>query len=166
MDLTKYNEVKDDMKTGDILSWKSKSLIGSLIRWKTGGEANHSSMVIRLSEYEGTERRRYHTEAMERGVYPNLLSQRLQEYDGEVWWLPLKDEYNEARICIGQRLTECWGKPYDYKSIFTQLFAKVSVNMRRMFCSEVVYYALGGTGKAPNPNELENMGYNKDKVKL
>ena len=166
MDLTIYNSVKDDMKTGDFLLWKSNSIVGSLIRWKTGGDENHASSIIRMSEYEGTERRRFHTEAMGRGVYPNLLSVRLAEFDGEVWWYQLRDEYDAKRTEIGMRLTECWGRPYDYDSIVKQIFCSVSMDMRKMFCSEVVYYSLGGTGKAPNPHELAGMDFHKNIVKL
>ena len=166
MDLTIYDSVKEGMKTGDFLLWKSNSIVGSLIRWRTGGDENHASSIIRMQEYEGLERRRFHTEAMERGVYPNILSVRLAEFDGEVWWCQLKDEYNQHRQEIGERLTECWGKPYDYESIAKQIFASVNVDLQRMFCSEVVYYALGGTGKAPNPHELLGLGFHKAIVKL
>jgi len=163
-DLSFYESIRDQMRTGDILLWHSNSILGALIRWRTGGDENHASMIIRLQEYEGREHRRYHTEAMERGVYPNLLSSRLKEFDGQVWWLPLKDEYNDKRAEIGARITEVWGCPYDYGSLFWQLVGKVSVETRRMFCSEVVDYAMGHSGEAANPHELLSRGYHKDKI--
>jgi len=162
--IDRYEECKDAMRTGDILLWRSNSLLGAIIRMKTGGDENHASMIIRLQEYEGREQRRYHTEAMENGVCPNLLSARVKGFDGKVWWLPLKDEYEGRRAEIGARLTEVWGKPYDYGSLFWQLVGKVSVETRRMFCSEVVDYAMGHTGEAANPHELLSRGYHKDQV--
>jgi hypothetical protein len=159
-----YEVVKDQLKTGDILQWHSKSIVGSLIRWRTDSDANHSSMIIRLAEYECLERRRFHTEAMGRGVYPNLLSNRLKGYRGKVWWLPLKDSWNPDRQKIGERLTECWGKKYDYKSLFWQAIGKVSIDTQQMFCSEVIDYALGFTGTAHNPGELEALGIHRDKI--
>jgi hypothetical protein len=149
-----YDSVKDDMKTGDILYWRTNSLIGALIRAKTGGVGNHISQIIRLAEYEGEERRRYHTEALERGVYPNLLSQRIKEFSGSVWWLPLKEEWDLKRIGIGIRMAEMWGTEYDYASLFWQLIGKVNTDARQLFCSEFAWKALGFGGIAPNPKEL------------
>jgi len=162
--LDTYNAIKDQMKTGDIIQWHSNSLVGSIIRWRTKAEANHSSMVIRMSEWEGLERRRFHTEAMGRGVYPNLLSNRLEGYKGKVWWMPLKDSWDDKRQLVGERLTDCWGKEYDYKSLLWQAIGKVSIDTQQMFCSEVVDYALGFTGQAHNPGELETLGIHKDKI--
>lgn len=159
-----YPIYREYFKTGDILQWASYSMIGSVIRWRTKSDANHSSMVIRLSEWEGLERRRFHTEAMERGVYPNLLSNRLKDYKGKMWWMPLKDSWDDKRQLIGERLTEVWGKAYDYKSLMWQTIGKVSIDTQQMFCSEVVDYALGFTGQAHNPGELETLGIHRDKI--
>lgn len=164
MDWTVYNSVKDQMKTGDFLQWRSPGIIGSIIRWKTKSEANHSSMIIRFQEYEGEERRRFHTEAMERGVYPNLLSSRLEQYKGKVWWLPLKPEWDSQRGEIGRRLMLLWGRKYDYRSLVWQLIGKVNADTKQLFCSETCYVALGGKGIAPNPGELEKMGVHSDKI--
>jgi hypothetical protein len=164
MGLELYCAVKDQMKTGDLLQWQSDSLVGGIIRWKTGSDVNHSSMVIRLSEYEGEERRRFHTEAMERGVYPNLLSARLDTFKGKVWWLPLKDEWDPKRVGIGRRLTEMWGREYDYGSLFRQLMGAVNADGKQLFCSEACYLALGFTGAAPNPGEMEGLKVHKAKI--
>lgn len=161
-----YEQYKDDLKTGDLLQWQSYSLLGKLIRWRTGAEANHSSMIIRMSEYEGLVRRRFHTEAMERGVYPNLLSNRLNDYKGKMWWLPLKDTWNDQRRIIGERLTDTWGKQYDFKSLLWQAVGKCSIDTQQMFCSEVIDYALGFTGTAHNPGELETLGIHRDRILL
>ena len=166
-----YDQYKEQFRTGDILQWQSYSAIGKIIRWKTNvpeiskeETPNHSSMVIRLIEWEGAERRRYHTEAMERGVYPNILSARLKEFEGKVWWLPLKEEWDPKRTEIGMRLTECWGKGYDYKSLVWQLIGKVSIDARQLFCSETVDYALGFEGVAHNPVQLELLGIQRHKL--
>lgn len=171
--LNLYNNVKNHMKTGDILQWHSYSFVGKAIRWKTSKKGdikrdvpNHSSMIIRLSEWEGIERRRYHTEAMNRGVYPNVLSRRLENFKGRVWWLPLKAEWDSKREEVGLRLLDVWGTPYDYKSLVWQLIGKVSVDIRQLFCSEVIDFALfGKTEKqAHNPRDVENLGAHRDKI--
>jgi hypothetical protein len=165
-DITKYNEVKDQFKTGDLLQWKSNSLIGWAIRWKTHSNVNHSSLVIRLAEYEGLERRRYTTEALEHGTVLNFLSRRIELHDGEVWWYPLVDEWNENRQAIGERALSMIGIPYDYGSIFKQLFGKVSADARSLFCSEYCYLSYGFTGTAPSPADMYNLGIFKPGVKI
>lgn len=163
-DLTLYNQHKADMRTGDTLGWESRSLVGAAIRWKTGGDINHSSMVIRLAECEGRQDRRFHTEALEKGVYPNLLSERLRSHTGRVWWYPLIDDWDAHRVEIAERLATMWGKGYDYGSLFWQLVGKASADTRRLFCSETCFIALGYKGIAPNPYELSQYPIWKPRV--
>lgn len=165
-DLTQYNEVKNSMKTGDLLQWASFSVIGWLIRWKTKSDVNHSSLVIRLAEYEGLERRRFTHEALERGVILNLLSRRLDRFNGKVWWYPLKDEWDERRQRIGELALAWTGVPYDYKSIADQLISSVSAEATALFCSEMCFMAYGFTGKAPTPGEMSGLGIFKEKVQI
>lgn len=150
--LDSYLAVRDQMKTGDLLQWKSDSLIGSLIRWRTGAEVNHSGLVLRLQEYEGLERRRWTSEAVGHGVYPVLLSRKLESFKGSGWWHPLKDD--SLRTEIGRRMVGMFGVGYDFHAIFRQIFGRVSMDLRRLFCSEYCYYCVGGWGTAPNPGNL------------
>lgn len=165
-DLSVYNEVKDQMKTGDLLQWHSDSLIGWAIRSKTRSNINHSGLVLRLQEYEGLERRRFTHEALENGIVLNLVSRRLEDFDGEVYWYPLKDEWNEKRQLIGERALAFTGIKYDYSSLFTQLFSKVSANPRKLFCSEMCFLAYGFEGKAPNPGEMLGLGIFKEGTRI
>lgn len=165
-----YTAVKDRMKTGDPLLWISNSVIGWLIRLKKAEppparhpelppdfNPNHVSSVIRLAEFEGLERRRFCLEALEHGYVLNLLSRRLAEFDGEVWWFPLGAEWDIRRTEIGERILSYVGIKYDYGSLFKNLLGHVSSDARRLFCSEAFYMSLGFTGKAPRPNELPSM---------
>jgi hypothetical protein len=165
-DLTLYNSIRDQMKTGDLLQWKSNSVVGALIRWRTDSIFNHSSLVLRLSEYEGLERRRFTTEALENGSVLNFLSRRLEQFDGEVWWYPLKDDWNDKRQAVGETALSLIGIPYDYKSIAAQIFGSVSTDSRALFCSEYCYISYGFEGKAPNPGEMPNLGIFKEGVKI
>lgn len=165
-DLAKYKEVKDRMKTGDLLQWRSNSIIGWLIRWRTKSDVNHSSLVIRLSEYEGMERRRYTTEALEHGIILNFLSRRLEQHDGNVWWFPLKDEWNEKRQAIGENAMALIGIPYDYQSVMSQIFGKVSTDAQALFCSEYCFIAYGFEGTAPTPADMPDLGIFKEGVQI
>jgi len=165
-DLSAYNAAKDGMKTGDLLQWRSDSLVGALIRWRTKSGVNHSSLVLRLSEYEGLERRRWTTEALEHGTVLNLLSRRLETFGGECWWYPLQDSWNEYREKVGEWALKMIGVPYDYESIFKQIVGKVSADARALFCSEYCYMAYGLIGKAPSPGEMPELGIFKEPVKI
>lgn len=153
-DLSIYEKHKDAMKTGDLLEWRSPTLIGWGIRFVTGEMVNHSSLVIRLAEYEGLERRRYTTEALQHGTVLNLLSRRLEKFTGQVWWYPLKDDWNDKRQQIGECALKYIGIPYDFGSIFKQLIARVGVDFRAFFCSEYVWACYGMEGEAPYPGEI------------
>lgn len=161
-----YEQIKDRMKTGDLLQWRSNSLVGGLIRWRTGSIFNHSSLVLRLQEYEGAEHRRYTTEALEHGTVLNFLSRRLEKYDGEVWWCPLKDEWESRRQEIGERALSLIGIPYDYKSLIKQIIGKVSAEATSLFCSEYCYLSYGLTGTAPTPADMLDLKIFKSPLKL
>lgn len=167
MDIGNYALLRDEMRTGDLLQWHSKSLIGKLIRWRTGSKVNHSSLVLRFSEYDSDTPRRFTMEALEHGVVLNLLSRRLEAHDGEVWWYPLKSGISLLnRKIIGERALSMVGIPYDFSSIVKQIIGKVSTDARKLFCSEMCYMAYGYKGTAPNPGEMPSLGIFETPVKL
>lgn len=163
------------MKTGDVIAWRSDSFVGKVIRLRTVPSSvkkdspfniNHVSSIIRLSEYEGSERRVYITEALEHGTVLNLLSKRLKTFKGNVYWFPLKQSWDIERKRIGERLLQFIGVEYDYKSIAEQIFGSVSVDVKQLFCSEYVHKSYGFSGKAPNPHELVCCDYFKEALKI
>jgi len=158
-DLTTYNSVKDNMQTGDLLQWSSNSLIGKLIRWKTKSDVNHSGVVLCIRDYETKEHRRWTLEALEHGLELNYLSRRLEKHNGRCFWHPLKKEFQYMSETIGSNMMAMAGIPYDYGSIFRQIFGRVSADARDLFCSEAVFLGCGLTGIAPNPGEMLKLGY-------
>jgi hypothetical protein len=111
---------------------------------------------MRFAEYEGHDARRFTTEALEHGIILNLLSKRLEEYDGEVYWYPLMEAWD--RTVIGERAMEYIGVPYDYGSLFKNAFGKVSADARELFCSEYCFICYGFSGKAPTPGDMPGLG--------
>jgi hypothetical protein len=110
-----YDIYAPDMKTGDMLFYHGYKPVSNLVRAFSHGYFSHTSMVIRLAEVERAALiRRYHTEADGDRVYPGLLSRKIRSYDGEVWYFPLKDEWDEKRPDIKDRLAYMWGIPYDF----------------------------------------------------
>jgi hypothetical protein len=161
-----YDDIKHLMKTGDLLLWRSNSLLGAAIRFFSHGNVNHASIVMCFPDYQGDDYRRWTTEALEHGTVLNFLSRRLNEYDGQVWWYPLKDEWDQQRCIIGRRALSMIGIEYDYSSLFKNLLGKVSAEARRLFCSEYYFLALGMEGKAPTPADLPGLGIFKPEVQI
>jgi hypothetical protein len=166
MNISHYYEIKSQMKTGDLLLWHSTSVIGGLIRTFSKGEYNHASMVMCFKDYEGEKKRRWTTEANEKGTILNLLSRRLEAFNGYVDWFPLKDEWNDKREIIGANALELIGIPYDYKSLFRNILGRVSTEARELFCSEYYFLSLGLEGKSPTPNDLCRLNFFKEKIRI
>ena len=171
MNLNKYKQVKHLMKTGDAIQWRSKgAMVGWLIRFFSHGKFNHSSLVIALREYGNLKNRRFILEAVGE-IELRILSKRLEEYDGEAWWYPLKDEYNDCRNKIGEWALLQIGVDYDYKSIWKQTVGRVSACAKKLFCSEFCFlgWIAGGIsleGKAPRPADIPKYDIFKEPVKI
>lgn len=157
------------MNTMDLLQWRSNSILGKIIRWRTGGYFNHTGVVIRFQDFEQREPRRWTVHATEHGLTLNYLSRELESYDGEVWWYRVKPGLKEQSIDAGCWMLEQVGVPYDFEGLFKNLFGKVIADVNRMFCSEAVFigwqfvaikYGLGTLShlinivKAPVPDEM------------
>ena len=166
-DLSKYNEVKHLIQTGDLLMWSSDGIVGKAIRWRTLSEFSHASLAIRLADYEGAEGRRFTTEALADGVVLNVLSARLAHYKGRVWWFPLDEERcNVKRSHVGECALSFIGTPYDYQSILRLCLKRVSTEMNKLFCSEYCAVCYGLGGEAPTPADMPKLGIFKDPVRL
>ena len=171
--LTRYIDVKDDMKTGDCLLWASSTCLGWLIRKFSKADVNHASLIVRPPQYNGLIGRRFQLEALENGIVLRLLSKRLIEFNGEVWWLPLKPIYQSDVTLdrIGSWAYQHVGTKYDYSSLFKQAIGRVSANAHKLFCSEFWFLACKQagvplTGKAPRPGDISKLDVFTRKTKI
>jgi len=157
--LTEYNSVRPYMRSGDLIEWGSASLFGGAIRLVTGKKVNHSSILLSLDKYEEFKDRRYVLEA-NRKVELNILSYRIREFKGTVFWSPLKPKYDHLRGQIAKWALDREGKDYDYQSLLANMFGKVSMDGKKFFCSEYYHMAMVAVGilpegKAARPGEFE-----------
>lgn len=175
-DLSLYYKHQKDIRTGDHIGWRSDGIIGHLIRWCTTDSINHSSMAIRL-QYEGLDKRRFDMGALNRGMEFHLLSKLLRNYNGHVWWYPLKDDYGDLRPVFARRAFTILDTKYDYGSLFKNVLGRVSTNAEKFFCSEAWNWIVAGAGvntgfpisnKAPTPADIdgEMMHLFKDKIQI
>jgi hypothetical protein len=165
------------MDTGDLVEWSSDNLIGRMIRLFTRRDTNHTSLLIRPKNYLGLKDRRFMIEALESGPTATLLSARFKDYEGKVYWIPLKPDFNHRRDSIGTWaiLEMIERRPrYDYGSILKHIFGRVSLDGQRYFCSEFAHAAWinGGVigppadGKAARPGDFEDFGVTLQRVKI
>ena len=160
------------MRTGDAILWKTNSVIGWLIRRFSKGSVNHASLVIKLEQYAGLNNRRFLLEALGSGIVLRLLSRRLMNFTGQVWWLPLKDKYNGNRDTIGEWALLKVGIPYDDHSVFKNTLGRVSAEASKLFCSEYCFMAWKAAGiklkgnKAPRPTDIKALDIFKKAIRI
>lgn len=177
--LRKYLEVRGDMQTGDLIEWSGNTVLGWAIRKFTGRKVNHSALVLRIAEYCGLKDRRFILEATSHGITFNLLSHRVAEFDGKVYWSALKPEFDERRNQMGEWALLMAGRykkgekvQYDYKSLLLNALGPVSVNARQLFCSEYYHAALIAAdiakagGKAARPGDFADMNVHHSEVRI
>jgi len=111
--LSEYKALRNFMKSGDLIEWGSASMIGGIIRFFTKKQVNHSSILLNLDRFEGLEKHRFVLEALEHGIELNLMSARLEDFKGVVYWSRLKPEYDLYRNKIAAWSLERIGTKYD-----------------------------------------------------
>jgi hypothetical protein len=185
MTLDLYHNYQKKLRTGDLLSWSSESVLGWLIRKFTKSDINHSGMVIRFQDFEEKNgaSRRFTLEALEHGIDLNLISRRLGKYKGKVYWHGLQERFDEKRPLLGSTALQFAGVAYDYRSLFKNILGKVSAEASKLFCSEYVYLTFTkcqfkpeidddklllqlAEGKAPTPADMHKLGWWYDRVKI
>ncbi len=167
------------MKTGDLIEWSGNTALGWAIRKFTGRNVNHSAIVLCIAEYCGLKNRRFVLEATGHGITFNLLSDRLAEFDGKVYWSVLSPKYDRQRDKMGEwaLLTAGHYKKgqkirYDYKSLFINALRPVSVNAQQLFCSEYYHAALieagivAEGGNAARPGDFTEMGVHVREIRI
>lgn len=167
-----YDNSRMLMHTGDCLLWRSDTIIGWLIRLLSKGEYNHAGLVIRPSDNSIFYNRRMTLEALGNGIVLRLLSERLYRYKGTLTLFPLKSKYDQLREQIREWAMSKEGTPYDYNSLFKQVFGRVSVNAKDLFCSEYVHAAYKHVGipieskKALRPSDIPNEKIFREPIKI
>lgn len=159
-----YLKHRGQMQSGDLIEWRSSTALGGSIRMFTRREVNHSSILVRPKEYAALLNRRFLIEALSGGLVPRLLSARLKEFKGKVWWSALKesvatDELRE-HMATWAIMETVKGTRYDYGSLLGNAFSRVNVDASRWFCSEAYTAMLQHAGlvspqmKARRPGEF------------
>lgn len=153
-----YTEARGAMRPGDILAFGGKGGFSTLIKRFTFSPVSHVGAVLQTrmtSETNG----RYFNNIIEstslgefNGVQVNRVSERLRDYDGEVWWLPLKDTLRQ--FCFDESayfdfMFASDRKPYDTAQAVLSaldLIPDSKEDYDKFFCSELVAASLQAAG--------------------
>lgn len=179
MVISSYEDVRKDMKPGDIIAFSGKGDFSNIIKSVTRSTVSHVGIILQTVErYQPSESNRYFNQVIEStsiehldGVMVSRLSSRVSTYNGEVWWLPLRKdlrENSEQHKIFYDFLFSQVGKGYDtIQAIKSALDALDNLpvfghgatynkeEFSRFFCSELAAAALKEAGIVPKLNASE-----------
>ncbi len=93
-----YDEARARMKPGDVIAFSGKGHFSEIIKLATLSEVSHVGVILH-TKMPADEGSRYFNQIIEstslngfNGVNISRFSDRLNTYDGEIWWLPLRED--------------------------------------------------------------------------
>lgn len=163
-----YNEVRNKIKTGDVISFSGKGHTSNIIKEVTDSDISHVGIVLKKTIVENQERilliesttlnklPDVFTGKKFKGVQVQYLSDRIKDYKGQVYWhglqRTLKPMEKQALITFLMLQHQL---EYDSKQaigagvdIFDILFSNIE-NHDEFFCSELVAAAYKHIGWFP-----------------
>ncbi|MFH0783442.1 MAG: hypothetical protein V2B20_16020 [Pseudomonadota bacterium] len=172
-----YQDARPKMKAGDVIAFSGKGDFSEIIKWATRAPVSHVGVILQSKLLiDGDSQSGMLNQIIEStslngfsGVSISRLSDRLDTYDGELWWLPLSEKVNSAMdkkkfydFLIHQERKE-YDMPQAIKSALDVLdkvpvIGKTTHNVEdfsRFFCSELVAAGLEAAGAISNINASE-----------
>lgn len=167
---TNYEEIRDQIQTGDVIAFGGTKRLSSLIKTFTRSPISHVGIVTVIEDPEVGESQKvlYESTSLSgfAGVQIHYLSHTVFDYIGDVWHLPLsvnsRNKLNTKKLKLFLR--NQLGKPYDSiqaaKSALdlfedTLSFLKNTEDYSKFFCSELVTAALEASGVIGEINASE-----------
>ncbi|MEE9356609.1 MAG: hypothetical protein V3U75_13550 [Methylococcaceae bacterium] len=171
-----YNEIRNKIKFGDVISFSGKGDVSNIIKWKTNSDISHVGMVLE-SEFVGGEKRivlvestslvnlpDIRTKELIKGVQMQHLSQRLDSYDGQAYYHELERDLSSDQKTkmydwlLGKHASRT---PYDSVQalgsaidLFDGWGLENKPDFSSLFCSEMVAKAFKIAGLIDcNPSE-------------
>lgn len=153
-----YSQVRDLMQPGDIIAFGGRGTFSNIIKAITLSTVSHVGVVMEskliadgvASDHKIVDVLESTTLNGKNGVQRNRLSERIEGYNGEIWWLPLNTSIRQ-QLDIPRFYTACLhevGRPYDwFQAILSGLhFPQWWSGTSRRFCSEVAVSTLAAGG--------------------
>jgi hypothetical protein len=141
--MIKYAQARDQIKNGDVLMYKGRGLVSSVIRWVIHSPYSHAALAAWWNQ------RLMVMEAKGQGVVVNSTSRNIRHYRGDVEWFSCKKEISEDdRLRMVKFAQEELGKSYGrWKAILLGIKILFEHDLekrdrlkreKRLFCSEYV----------------------------
>lgn len=153
-----FDEVKDQIRPGDLFAFGGYETESRLIQLVGRAPISHTALAWQTGP-DGP----ILMEAVGSGVRREPVGRRVEEYNGDVWWIPMSEE---ARMyldvpALQQFLSEQEGKEFDAAQMLPAAIdvleegaTKAREDLTRLFCSELVTAGLRAGGVLDlNPSE-------------
>jgi hypothetical protein len=99
-----YSEARSLMKPGDVIAFGGKGHFSELIKFATRADVSHVGVILQ-TRVVGDDTGRFFNQVIEstsihdfNGVVISRLSDRMEIYEGEIWWLPLNDRLRQEKF--------------------------------------------------------------------
>ncbi len=166
-----YRNVRQEMLPGDVIAFGGCGMFSRVVKFATNSNVSHVGIILQTKIPEDNTGR-FFNQIIEstsldgsNGVTISRFSERLRNYVGDVWWLPLTDS---ARKRFNQKLffdfmLEQEGKPYDVpQAIKSALDSLDGIGLfynkedfSKLFCSELAAAGLEKSEVLPEINASE-----------
>lgn len=173
-----YDKARPLMQAGDVIAFGGHTWVSGIIKWATRSPVSHLGVILQTRALNDKNTTRFFNLVVESTMWENFigvdnarLSDRLDGYEGDAWWLPLSDEtrarFNEAAFFDflysvkhkGFDLPQAIQAAFDFasrkdKKDIRESF-KSQEDLSRFYCSELVAAALEAAGVVGNINASE-----------
>ena len=146
-----YSEARKRMKPGDVIAFGGKGHFSEIIKFATFSDVSHVGVILQTKISDDTTDR-FFNQIIEstslngfNGVNISRFSDRMDSYDGELWWLPLSKKIRE--------------KSFDQKKFFDFLFNQAKLR-KKYDMPQAIKSALDALDQLPFG--MHGPGYNKE----
>ena len=180
--MVNYQDIRNSLKTGDVVLYSGRSLFSMAIRLSTKSNWSHCGMVIRLEEYDFvavwestllTGIKDLETNTHKRGVQLMPLSDRVNKYRGDIAIRSLEDVTlnKEDIIKLMQLRKELARRDYEsnafemLKAAYDGDLGANTEDLSAIFCSELLaeaYQSIGLLDEKTPSNEYTPADFSDD----
>ena len=153
-----YSSVREKMRPGDVIAFAGKGWVSHIIKLFTRSKVSHVGVVLNIDELGRVMVMESTTLNGKRGVQINRMSRRLEQYKGNVWWLPLSPAVREGAdwAAFWDFLYKQDGKDYGTKAAIKSAIPILGKeHFDKWFCSSLVAAAHEASGVLPDINSAE-----------
>ena len=188
-----YKELRDQIQPFDLISFSGKGHVSNIIKGFTDSDISHVAIVHRILDEKEEERvliiestslvtlpDKVHGEVL-KGVQIQALSERIRDYDGQVYWHKLRNPISEARqAAMYSWLLTQHTKRIKYDTVgairsgvdIWDYMMESKPDYEKLFCSEMVakaYEIAGffiGNPSEQTPEDVVNFPFLEERLQI